>query len=363
MQNLRFDYEGRLGRLRAAMTARAELMVVTKSENVRWLTGFHGSFGMVVVTPNSAVLITDGRYALAAEAVLANSNSETRLEISSDVGSLLARLAANASAIALEANHVSWEFARQAKEEWFNAQTVVASVNLVEELRAIKEPVEVEAIKTAATIADQALSSVLPSLVNSPTEAEVAMSLELAMGDAGSEKPAFSTIVAAGLNSALPHHEPSDNRLTTGDLVVIDMGATHHGYCSDMTRTFSLGHPSEQTAKMLTTVQRAHDEAVAVAAADVATRDVDAKARQIIHEAGWAEFFVHPTGHGVGLEIHEPLRLSATSNATLAPGNVVTVEPGVYIPGVGGVRVEDTIEITMDGSRMLTRAQLPTVID
>lgn len=358
-----FDYNNRISRLREALVGHVEAIIITKAENIRWLTGFKASSGAVFVTPDSVTLITDGRYELVGAQALSAGNVEAALQISSDLASIFGRLGKNIASIGLEANDVTWAFVTEAQERWFSNQKIVATTDMVEGLRAIKEPAEVACIVEAAAIADSALAMVLPLLGMQHTEVEIAQALERAMREAGSPQPAFSTIVAAGTNSALPHHEPSNYTITRGDLVVVDMGATCHGYCSDMTRTFSIGEASVEKKRMLEVVNNAHRSSIAMAKPGVPTREVDGRARQIISDAGWSEFFVHPTGHGLGLEIHEPLRLSTTSNATLRKGHVVTVEPGVYIPGTGGVRIEDTIEITLNGSRMLTRSDLPTVID
>jgi Xaa-Pro aminopeptidase len=227
----------------------------------------------------------------------------------------------------------------------------------------VKDPAEVARIEAAARIADAALAAVAPSLADAPTEIEVAVELEAAMRRLGAEEPAFDTIVASGPNGALPHHHPSTRRIGPGELVVIDMGATVDGYRSDMTRTVAVGDLDDTARRLLQVVAAAQAAGLDAVADGVACRDVDAAARRVIEAAGWGEAFVHPTGHGVGLEIHEPLRLAATSGATLAAGHVVTVEPGVYLPEVGGARIEDTVEVTTSGCRRLTGSPLSLAVD
>ena len=352
----------RLVRLRMALAPIADAVLITKRENVRWLTGFTGSAGMVLVLDDHAILVTDGRYQEQAATELAPLGREVGLEITTQPNAVFAAATSRCSRVALEADDVSWALSRRAATDWFTTSDLVASSELVERLREIKEPAEIARIEAAATIADDALAGVRSMLANRASEAEVAAEIEAAMRRAGADGPGFETIVAAGPHAAEPHHHPGPRRIERGDLVVIDMGAMVDGYCSDMTRTFSIGEPAPQQRRILDVVTAAHDAGVDAARPGTPTRAVDAAARDVIRAAGWAEHFVHPTGHGLGLEIHEPLRLSATSDATLAPGHAVTVEPGVYLPGVGGARLEDTLEITVAGNRALTRAPVDPVV-
>lgn len=352
----------RLARLRDVLDGVADALLVTKHENIRWLTGFTGSAGMVLVVPGRTILVTDGRYQEQAPNELAALGPDVEIEITVDPIALFSSATTGCRAVALEADDVSWSTSRRAGADWFPTSRLVPTSEVVENLRTIKEPAEIDRIEAAAAIADTALAGVVSQLANHPSEAEVATELEAAMRRAGADGPGFDTIVASGPHAAEPHHHPGTRRIERGDLVVIDMGAMVDGYCSDMTRTFSIGEPTPPQRKILDVVTAAHDAGVAIARPGTPTRAVDAAARDIIRDAGWAEHFVHPTGHGLGLEIHEPLRLSATSDATLAPGHAVTVEPGVYLPGVGGARLEDTLEITVAGNRTLTRSPVEPVI-
>ncbi len=340
-------------------------LAVTKQVNLRWLCGFTGSAGMLLVTADGVVLVTDGRYETQAGAQVsaAGVDAEVRIASVAAVGPELGRRY-GLSRVGVEAESLSWADAEVARGSWFPEAEIVATRGTVEALREIKDPGEVARIEAAAGIADRALAEVAPTL-RGRTEVEVAVDLEARMRTAGAESPAFDTIVASGPNGALPHHRPSSRRIEVGDLVVIDMGATVDGYRSDMTRTFLIGGRGPGTAtaeRMLEVVSAAQQAGVDAVAAGIASRDVDAAARRVIADAGWADAFVHPTGHGVGLEIHERLRVAATSDATLAAGHVVTVEPGVYLPGIGGVRIEDTVEVAADGCRRLTRTSLPATI-
>ena len=356
------DRRRRLVRLRTALADLADGLLVTKRQNVRWLTGFTGSAGMLMVLPDRALLVTDGRYQEQAASELGSLRHEIEIEITPNPDTVLASVARRCSRVALEADDVSWAMSRRAASDWFGSAELIASSGVVEELRAIKEPAEIDRIDAAAGIADEALTGVVSMLVGRASEAEVATELDAAMRRAGADGPGFDTIVAAGPHSAEPHHHPGSRRIERGDLVVVDMGAMVDGYTSDMTRTFSIGEPRPEQRRILDVVWAAHDAGVAIAGPGTPTRAVDAAARDVVRAAGWAEHFVHPTGHGLGLEIHEPLRLSATSDATLAPGHAVTVEPGVYLPGVGGARLEDTLEITASGNRALTRFPVEPVL-
>jgi Xaa-Pro aminopeptidase len=356
------DHRPRLARLRAGLSGEADALLVTKRENVRWLTGFTGSSGMVLVLEDRAVLVTDGRYQEQAAAELGPLAREVELEITTQPDALFSGATRAAARVALEADDVSWATSRRAAVDWFASSELVATSDLIEELRAVKEPAEIDRIAAAASIADDALAGVVSMLAARPSEAEVATEIEAAMRRAGADGPGFDTIVAAGPHSAEPHHHPGTRRIERGDLVVIDMGAMVDGYRSDMTRSFCIGEPDPQQRRILDVVTAAHDAGVAAARPGQRTQAVDAAARDVIRAAGWAEHFVHPTGHGLGLEIHEPLRLSATSEATLVPGHAVTVEPGVYLPGVGGARLEDTLEITVAGNRALTRAPAEPIV-
>jgi Xaa-Pro aminopeptidase len=344
--------------------AGAHALLVTKLVNLRWLTGFTGSAGMLLVLADHLVLVTDGRYREQASAELAAAGVDAELVVTATPGELFSSSCRRRGVerVAAEADDLSWAAATTAGREWFPDADLVPTSGMIESLREQKHPTEVARTHAAARIADAALAEVVPLLAEGPSEVDVAVALESSMRRLGAEEPAFPTIVASGPNGALPHHHPDTRRIERGDLVVIDMGATVDGYRSDMTRTIAVGELDPTRQRLLDVVGAAQAAGVAAVAAGVACRDVDTAARSVIDAAGWGAEFVHPTGHGVGLEIHEPLRLSASSDATLAAGHVVTVEPGVYLPGLGGVRIEDTVEVTPSGCRRLTASPLSIVV-
>ena len=215
----------------------------------------------------------------------------------------------------------------------------------------------------AARIADDALAKVRPRLAEGPTEREIALDLDFEMRRLGAAGSSFETIVASGPNGAKPHHRPSDRRIAPGELIVIDFGAIVDGYCSDMTRTLCVGEPATATAaRMVDVVAESQQAGVDAVRAGVEAKAVDEACRAIIAEAGWADAFLHSTGHGVGLDIHEMPRVSSLSTDTLGAGWVVTVEPGVYLPEFGGVRIEDTVVVTEEGCTVLTNAPKTLVV-
>jgi Xaa-Pro aminopeptidase len=349
------DVGARMDRVRERFDG-IDALLVTRLVNVRYLTGFTGSAATLLVRTDGATFVTDGRYRDQSADQLAAAGVDATIVVGLTQAAQRDALAAAADGIArlgLEADGVTWAQQR-AFAEWFPTAELVATEGLVDGLRMVKEPGEVDRIRAACAIADDALGELLPTLRDRPTERDFALRLEFAMRERGASGVSFAPIVAAGPNGAKPHARPSDRHIEPGELVVIDFGCVVDGYCSDMTRTVSVGEPGAEARRIWDTVllaQQTGCEAVAVGAECAA---VDRASRDVIADAGWAEAFVHGTGHGVGLEIHESPRVASTATGTLAPGHVVTVEPGVYLPGVGGVRIEDTLVVTPDGPVALT---------
>ncbi|HXW39007.1 MAG TPA: Xaa-Pro peptidase family protein, partial [Acidimicrobiales bacterium] len=364
---------GRLDRLRkqfdeAGPEGRAvDALLVTTPANVRWLTGFSGSAGRLLVTTGRAWLTTDGRYRTQAaeqldaagvadviEVVVGNARTQREAVVTGAVS-------VGAHRIGLEADRVTWADARD-WERAFERGQLEPTRGVVEALRAVKDAGEVARMERAAAIADAALSDLLPRLSELAggggdlTESVFAADLDHAMRRRGAEESAFETIVASGENSAKPHARPGPRPIRRGDPVVIDFGATYDGYRSDMTRTVFVGEPSDgELADVWAVVFESQRAGVDAVAPGVSAAAVDETCRGRIAEAGWADRFEHGTGHGVGLDIHEAPAVGPGSTAILQVGTVVTVEPGVYLPGRGGVRIEDTLVVTEHGSRPFTR--------
>jgi Xaa-Pro aminopeptidase len=348
----------RADRVRArTVNAALDAFVITNLRNIRYLTGFTGSAAIAVLTADALVVVTDGRYGDQAAAQLATAGVAASVEVGRTVTAqreFLGRYLAGVARIGLEADEVSWSDQRVYASTVFADAELVATSGIVEAERAVKDDGEVARIERAASIADAALIEVLRRFGDGVTEHEVATELEHQMRRLGADGPSFATIIAAGENSALPHHRPTIRPLHEGDLVVCDFGALIDGYASDMTRTFLLGDGTAEQRRLLEVVRAAQAAGVAAVAPGVKAAEVDAACRSVIAEAGWADRFTHGTGHGVGLDIHEAPPVGATSTAVLASGNVVTVEPGVYLSGLGGVRVEDSLLVTASGCRVLT---------
>ena len=306
-----------------------------------------------MIRAGEALLITDARYGEQAPEQLAAGGCDHDVEV------VVASRTAGAAAphldgierIGLE-DSIAWGEQLRWRAA-VDAETVPLN-GVVEDLRAVKDRAEVARIEAAARIADEALASVEPMLRAGESETRIALALDDAMRAAGASGPAYDTIVASGPNSALPHARPTERRLQNGDLLIIDVGAVVDGYRSDMTRTFTVGAADEWSSRVRQVVTEAQAAGAAAVRPGVAAATVDAACREVIAAAGMGEAFVHGTGHGVGLDIHELPRVAARSEAVLEPGNVLTVEPGVYFAGTGGARVEDLLVVTGTGSRPLT---------
>lgn len=340
-------------RLRTAVSqVGADAALVTNLVNVRYLTGFTGSNAALLVTGSDAVLATDGRY------IGQSANEVPDLERLIDrrcAHVLLARArSGGARQVAFEAHDVSVERHAELVQACDGAELVPLG-HAVEALRRVKDDTELALLREACAISDRAFADLLPTLRPGQTEREIARRLEGLMLDQGAEALAFPSIVAGGPNSAVPHHTPTARPVESGDLLKLDFGARLGGYHADMTRTVVIGKHVEAWQEdlyvLVRAAQRSGREAL-TAGADV--RDVDAAARAVIDAAGFGEAFSHGLGHGVGLEIHEAPLLGHTSTGILEAGTPVTVEPGVYLPGRGGVRIEDTLVVRDGAPELLT---------
>ena len=348
-----------LGAAEAQRTGSVDTLVVTNPTNVRWLTGLESSNAWVVLDADRLVVGTDGRYAEQARSRLGQAGIPGEVRVAASAAELraeLIRACAGASRVGFEAAAVT--VAELARWEADGASGWRATTGVVERARRRKDATEIALIRRACELADAALAATLPSLVPGRSEAEVRNRLEATMRDLGADGPSYETIVAAGPeHAARPHHRPGTRRLEAGDLVIIDVGALLDGYHSDMTRTYVVGAaPTAEQLERYELVHAAQAAGLAAVRHGIAGREVDQACRAVIAEAGCAEWFVHGTGHGVGLDIHEDPYNTATSDDVLAEGDVVTVEPGVYRVGFGGIRIEDLVVVTSDGCQLLTAA-------
>ena len=324
-------------------------LLVTDLLNVRYLTGFTGTNGACVVTRDERLFFTDFRYV---EQARTQVPEYERVEAGRDMlGDLSGRLRGRAG---FDDEHLSVAAHAKLAEKVGTGVELVRAGGLVEQLRAVKEPEEVAAMRAAAELATAAYESLRERGLAGRTERDVAIQLVRFMEDAGAEGPSFPPIVAAAEHGASPHAVPRDVEIPRDTLVVIDMGAMVDGYCSDCTRTLATGSPGDGALEIYELVLRAQTEALAATRAGAQNRDVDAVAREIIDAAGHAEHFGHGLGHGVGLEVHEAPRLAKTADGALEAGNAVTVEPGVYLPGDVGVRIEDLVIVTDGEPDILT---------
>jgi Xaa-Pro aminopeptidase len=351
------DIAARMPRLRAWLGEQdVDALLVTRLTNVRYLTGFTGSAAMLLVARDASLFVTDGRYRDQSAEQLAAAGVDTRVEVGATMAAqrqLLVDAAASYRKVALEDHDVTWAQQRELADAFAHAELVPAGTP-VEQLRRVKDAGEVDRIRAACAIADDAFQELAPQLGSGITERQFALMLEFAMRERGASAMSFDPIIAAGPNGAKPHASPSDRVVGRGEMVVCDFGCVVDGYCSDMTRTVSIGDPGPDARRLYDVVlesQATGRDAVAVGA-DCAA--VDRASRDVIVAAGLGETFIHGTGHGVGLDIHEAPRVASSASDTLRDGDVVTVEPGVYLPGVGGVRIEDTVVVTPGGAVTLT---------
>jgi Xaa-Pro aminopeptidase len=358
----------------AFRAASIDALVVTHLPNIRYLTGFSGTAGIFVITPSDCALIVDFRYVTAARALLAanpdlaslvrvrvpeQSYDEALAEVLRESGAR--RIGIEAAWMAVSRfNRLSARLAAAAPAP-MACPVLVATERLIERARAVKDAGEVATLREAGRrLASAALE--VPALVRpGRSELDVAADIDALIRQTGFEKPAFETIVASGPNSALPHARPGHRELEMGDWVVLDFGGVYDGYCVDLTRTIPLGDAGPDFRRLFAAVEEAHHAAVAAVQPGVKASEVDRAARDVLSRYGLESAFGHGTGHGLGLEVHEEPRIGrpvpGQPDAALEPGMVFTIEPGVYVEGTGGVRIEDDVLVTAEGCEVLTAVE------
>ncbi len=343
-------HDGRRTRLAALLADRgADAALITRLVNVRYLTGLDSSNAALLIRADgAAVLATDGRYVGTAVRVC----PDLECVVDKNVAGVLA--SRGKGRLAYEAHEMTVE-AHDTLDAALDGTELVPLGHAVEELRMVKDETEIACLREACAITDRAFDAVVPRIAPGRTERDIAIALERAMVDLGAEGLAFDSIVASGPNGAIPHHSPSTRVIESGDLVTMDFGARYDGYHADMTRTVAVGEPDEwqrEIYELVATAQRAGLEAVRPGARP---GDVDAVARDLITAAGHGDDFSHGLGHGVGLEIHEAPLVGYDRNGKLLDRVPITVEPGVYVAGRGGVRIEDTLVVRADATELLTK--------
>jgi Xaa-Pro aminopeptidase len=349
------DQNSRLHRTQAAMEQRRlDALLVSYLPNIRYLCGFTGSAGVLLVTARDKVLLTDGRY-----------TEQARQEVKGAKVKIVKKAALVAAAewiqkhprltrIGIEAAHLSVAERDSLAKAIGKGTKIIAAPPIIEPLRMIKDAEEIAAIRAACKLGVELFRALTSKLRPKITESQLAGELEFAARQAGAEQMAFSTIIASGERSALPHGRASTALIPADGFVVCDFGVILAGYCSDMTRTVHVGRPQSEAQASYEAVKEAQQAAIEAVKPGVTSGEVDHAARKLLYNRGLGKFFTHSTGHGLGLEIHEAPKIAAAQKQVLQPGMVITIEPGIYLPGKWGVRIEDTVVVTETGCEILT---------
>lgn len=353
------SHQNRQQALRKQMEERrADAFVIVHPQNVYYLCGFAGSSSALLIELEGATFFTDSRYTIQAREEV--QGAEVRIErgvpLARAAAYLRKRTRGGGLRIGYEASHVSVAEMAALRAAAGRRVKWQACTGVVEGLRAVKDEEELARMRQAARLGSTVLEEVVPLLKPGLLEVEVAAEIEYRMRRRGASGPAFETIVASGARSALPHARATLKPLRKNELVTLDLGAILRHYCSDLTRTFYLGRAPQRIRRWYRAVLSAQGTAIAALRPGVAAGQVDRAARRVLEGAGLGAYFVHSTGHGLGLEVHEGPRLARGQKAKLEAGNVVTIEPGVYVEGVGGIRIEDDVAIHAGGSEVLTTA-------
>ncbi|MGE7601261.1 M24 family metallopeptidase [Peribacillus sp. NPDC097675] len=350
----------KLERLRASMEkVNVDGLLITSTYNRRFMTDFTGSAGVVLISQKGAKFITDFRYVEQA------GKQAVGFEIVQHTGTIIEEVGKqakemNISKLGFEQDHMNYA-TYKAYEKVIDGQLMPLS-GVIENLRLIKTSSEIKILKEAAAIADAAFTHILDFIRPGITELDVSNELEFFMRKQGATSSSFDIIVASGVRSALPHGVATDKIIEKGDFITLDYGAYYNGYVSDITRTVAVGKPSEELINIYDIVLEAQLRGMAGIKPGMTGKEADALTRNLIEEKGFGQYFGHSTGHGIGLEVHEGPALSLRSDIILEPGMAVTVEPGIYLPGIGGVRIEDDTIVTLDGNEALTHSSKELII-
>ncbi len=335
----------------------ADAVLISKAENVVYLSGIKSTNCYLILTPEEGYILTDFRYI---EAVKNNPAGLKPIQLDQGKSLFDVIKSMNFSALAVEEEAITYAFFKELSGKYKGK--VCSASHLVENLRIIKDEYEQDCLRKAEEIGDKAFSHICGFLKEGMTEIEVALELEFFMRKCGAEKLSFDTIAVSGVRSSMPHGEPSGKKIEAGDFLTMDFGCKYLGYCSDMTRTVAFGRATDEMQRVYRIVQKAQKKALEAISPGKKASDVDRTARDIIKYEGYGKCFGHGTGHGVGLEIHEAPTANTTGNTVLKPGMSVTVEPGIYLPGKFGVRIEDLALVTETGYEVLAHSEKDLII-
>jgi Xaa-Pro aminopeptidase len=348
-------FERRLQEVRKHLeTSRLDALLVSHLPHVRYLTGFSGSNGLCIVTRSKQLFLTDNRYRDQSKTELDGFEiivtSDTLLKAARKSGSLNGK-----KTIGFECQYVSVSMYENLKK-LFPSASFISKRSVIENIAAVKEEAEIDAIKRAAGITDKVFRKLLPVLKPGIRELDIAAEISYWHQRLGADGDAFESIVASGPRGALPHGRATEKKILKGEFVTLDFGCVCKGYHSDLTRTVAVGKPSVRARRIYQVVLDAQCKAIDAVCAGIPARALDRVARRHIHRKGFGKYFSHSLGHGLGIEIHEPLRLSTKSNDVVRTGNVFTIEPGIYIQGFGGVRIEDDVVVRDSGCEVITKS-------
>ncbi|MEC9451086.1 MAG: aminopeptidase P family protein [Chloroflexota bacterium] len=349
------EYKSRISYLRDKISeSDIDTLFISNKDNIRYYSGFTGTFAFLLISKEKSIIITDSRYTLRAEEespdyeIYQLKSGDNWIENSTNI--------TKTKIIGYEGDHVSVNLLNQLKKR---AEKINAWKDFSEKItlgRIIKSEEEVRILQETINISDSAFNTVSKKINIGMTEKDVAWEMEKEMRELGAESPSFDTIVASGINGSKPHHSPTDKLINNNEAITIDMGAKYKGYCSDLTRTIFIGEPDEKFKKIYTTVLRAQLISMETAQPEMTGEEIDKIARDIIAAEGYGEYFGHSLGHGVGIEIHENPGVGPNSKNSIKPGMVYTIEPGIYIENWGGIRIEDMVIMTESGNNLISHA-------
>jgi len=351
------DFTAEIDQRRRDIAARlpelkADALLVSSSANIRYLSGYTGSNGLILLLPSETHFFTDPRYEISARQNIAGHVHIVKGPLTAGVIQVIKRK--RLKKIGFESGWMEFDAYQRLKEDLPLSTALVPIGRIIEERRMLKSPAEIDTIRRSVILNSEAYARVLKRIRPGVRELDVAAEIEYQMKMLGAEKPSFDTIIAAGAHSALPHSHPTSHRVLANELLLIDMGASLEGYASDMTRTIHLGKSPKQIREMYRAVLEAQLAGIAAVREGTTAGKVDAATRNVLKKYKLDKQFVHSTGHGLGLEIHEPPRLGKKDQTKLQAGMAITIEPGVYIEGLAGIRIEDTVLVTKTGCEVLT---------